>query len=185
MYQGKLTGKILLYNNGSITYQGIYKALVKFAVDMVPSDKINHFVRTGEWVHGDFDSDSLPPFIYGEQYTFFFEQPVLDLFFKNETSPVFSPYCTAVLYIYDSVFIYSIPFSDVDTNQSLSTTDIKCNLEHFKKYEYIHVPEWVEYDSNDITERATHYKIPVLGVPDKYRVEYRPSSDPIFEIKRR
>ena len=184
-YQGKLTGKILLYNNGSITYQGIYKALVKFAVDMIPSDKINHFARTGEWVHGDFDSDSLPSFIYGEQDTFFFEQPVLDLFFRNETSPVFSPYCTAVLYIFDSIFIYILPFSDVDTDLSLSAIQIRTHLEHFKKHEYIHVPEWVEYDSNDISERAAHYKIPVLGISGKYSVEYRPSSDLIFEIKRR
>ena len=60
LYQGKLTGKIHLYNNGPFSYQGIYKALVKFAVDMIPSDRISHFVRTGEWVHGDFEGKDLP-----------------------------------------------------------------------------------------------------------------------------
>ena len=184
-YQGKSTGKIYLYNNRPITYQGIYKALVKFAVDMIPSDKINHFARTGEWVHGDFDGTCLPPFVYGEQSVFFFEQPVLDLFFRKDTSPAFSPYCTAVLYIFDSIFIYILPFSDVDADLSLSAIQIRTHIERFKKHEYIHVTEWVEYDSNDISERAAHYKIPVLGVPDKYRVEFRPLSDPIFEIKRR
>ena len=184
-YQGKFTGKIYLYNNRPITFQGIYKALVKFAVDMIPSDKINHFARTGEWVHGDFESTCLPPFVYGEQSVFFFEQPVLDLFFRKDTSPTFSPYCTAVLYIFDSIFIYILPFSDVDPDLSLSTIQIRTHLENFKKHEYIHVPEWVEYDSNDISEKAAHYKIPVLGIPGKYSVEYRPSYDPIFEIKRK
>lgn len=181
-YRGKPTGKIYLYNNAPVSFQGIYKALVKFAVDMIPTDRKNHFVHTGEWVHGDFGSNSLPPYVYGEQYTFFFEQPVLDLFFKKENSPAYSPYCTAVLYIFDSVFIYILPFCDLDLN--LSITDINSNLAHFKKHEYIYVPEWIENDSNDIAERAAHYKIPVLGIEGKYRVEYRPSSDPVFEIKR-
>ncbi len=44
VYQGKLTGRIFLYNKGPISYQGIYKALVKFAVDMIPSDRISSFV---------------------------------------------------------------------------------------------------------------------------------------------
>lgn len=184
LYQGKLTGKILLFNNGPVSYQGIYRALVKFAVDMIPSDKMSHFVRTGEWVHGDFESNDLPPFLYGEQYTFFFEQPILDLFFKTEKSPTFSPYCTAVLYIFDLIFIYILPYSDCDFEFNLTTTNIISNFEHFKKYEYIYVQEWLEYDSNDIQERAAHYKIPVLGIEGKYRVEYRSSFDPIFEIKR-
>ena len=182
LYQGKTTGKIHLYNKGPISYQGIYKALVKFAVDMIPTDRMSHFVRTGEWVHGDFEGNDLPPFLYGEQYTFFFEQPVLDLFFKIEKSPVFSPSCTAVLYIYDSIFIYILPYSDNDSK--LTSTNIISNFEHFKKYEYIHVQEWVEYDSNDTQERSALYKIPVLGIEGKYRIEYRPSSDSIFKIKR-
>lgn len=183
-YQGKQTGRIYLYNKGSITYLGIYKALVKFAVDMIPTDRMSHFVRTGEWVHGDFESKDLPPFLYGEQYTFFFEQPVLDLFFKTEKSPVFSPYCTAVLYIFDCVFIYILPYCDIDTKVKLSPSNIISNFEHFKKYEYICVEEWVKYDSTDIEERVAHYKIPALGIDGKYRVEFRSSSDSIFEIKR-
>jgi hypothetical protein len=151
---------------------------------MIPSDRMSSFVRTGEWVHGDFEGENLPPFWYGEQDTFFFEQPVLDLFFKNNKSPEFSPACTAVLYIFDSVFIYILPYSDSDSELNLTHSNIRLNFEHFKKYEYIYVQEWAEYDSNDIQERAAHYKIPVLGIEGKYRVEYCPSSDPIFEIKR-
>lgn len=183
VYKGKCTGKIVLYNNGPVTHQGIYKALVKFAVDMIPSELICHFSRTGEWVHGDFEGENLPPFSYGE-HTMFFEQPVLDLFFRNGKSPSFSPYCTAVLYIFDSVFIFTLPYCDIDESLGLKDSDIMNNLEHFKNYEYLYVQEWLEYDSNDIAERETHYKIPAIGVDGKFRVEYRPSSDPIFEIKR-
>lgn len=41
LYKGKYTGRIYLYNNGPITYKGIYKALVKFAVDMIPNKMKN------------------------------------------------------------------------------------------------------------------------------------------------
>lgn len=182
-YKGRATGRILLYNKGAISYLGIYKALVKFAVDMVPSNLKNHFIRTGEWVHGDFEDTELPPFSFGE-HNFFYEQPVLDLFFRNGKSPKYSPYCTAVLYIFDCIFIYTLPFSDIDTDLKLKANDIIANLEHFKKYEYIYVQEWVEYDSNDLTERAAHYKVNAIGENGKYRVEYRPSTDSVFEIKR-
>ena len=80
------------------------------------------------------------------------------------------------------IFIYILPYSDCDFEFNLTTTNIISNFEHFKKYEYIYVQEWLEYDSNDIQERAAHYKIPVLGIEGKYRVEYRSSFDPIFEI---
>ena len=77
-----------------------------------------------------------------------------------------------------------MPYSNCDFEFNLTTKNIISNFEHFKKYEYIYVQEWLEYDSNDIQERAAYYKIPVLGIEGKYRVEYRSSFDPIFEIKR-
>lgn len=183
-YQGKLTGKIYLYNKGPVIYQGVYKALVKFAVDMIPSERMSHFIRTGEWVHGDFMGADLPAFWYGEQSTFFFEQPIIDLFFRSEKSPSISPYCTAVLYIYDCVFIYILPYCDIDNEKKLKPEDINRHFEYFKKNEYIYVQEWVEYDSNDLEGHVAYYKIPIIGIAGKYRVVYRPSSDPIFQIRR-
>lgn len=177
--KGKPTGKIILYNQGPITYQGIYKALVKIAVDMIPQDKIKHFKKTGQWVHGDFPADELPPFCYGE-HTFFFDQPVLDLFFRNEASPTHAPYCTAVLYIFESVFIYIVPYSDMDGNRYRTSSEVRCQLDLFKKHEYLHVQEWVEYDSNDTNERAAQFKVKAIGIEGKYNVEYRPACDPIF-----
>lgn len=183
LYKGKPTGRILLYNNGPITYQGIYKALVKIAVDMIPPDKIIHFVKTGMWVHGDFEADNLPSFWYGE-HSFFFEQPVLDLFFQKDNTDYNAPYCTAVLYIYESVFIYVVPLNEIDNGKNLTKEKLLSHLNLFKKYEYLYVKEWAEYDSNDTKEYAVHYKINPLGVEGKYHVKYCPSDDPIFEIRR-
>ena len=180
VYKGKPTGKLYLYNKGTISYYGVYKGLVKIAVDMIPSDKICHFKKTGQWVHGDFDESKLPVFLYGE-HDDFFDQPVLDLFFRNEKSPHFSPYCTAVLYIYDTIFIYIIPFCDVDENESMPFDSLQSHLAFFRKKQYLFIGEWEELNPNNKSLLTPFYKIPVFSESVKYRIEYRPSTDKVFK----
>lgn len=181
LYKGQTTGKTILYNNGQISFQGIYRALNKIAVDLLPSDKKQHFIKTGQWVHGDIDSSALPFFSYGE-HTEFFAQPVLDLFFRKANSPTRSPYCTAVLYIFSSVFIYTLPFCDMDNGLSLK--DYNDNLSVFQTLEYLPVREWEQFDANDASMKTPFYKISVLENATTYKLEYRPSSDSVFLIKR-
>ena len=182
-YKGKLTGRIYLYNKGEISYYGIYKALVKIALDMIPSSQVVHFKRTGNWVHGDIHDKNLPSFLYGEHHDFF-EQPVIDLFFKNEHSPAFSPYCTIILYIFNSVFIYTVPFCDKDRDYFCYEEPLKTHWDFFKKYQYLYVDEWEEFDANDKTMLTPFYKIPFFSNEMKYRLEFRPSTDEVFHIKR-
>ena len=183
LYKGKLTGKIHLYNKCEISFQGLYKALVKIAIDMMPEDKIQHFVKAGQWVHGDLDEDKLPFVLYGEHSDFFF-QPVLDLFFRNEHSPKDSPYCTAVLYIFSSIFIYIVPSSDIDGDKFSSPDSLLTHWNIFKKNQYLVVSEWEEFDSNNTEEKSPFYKIPVIPLNNMYDIQYRPSWDEVFKIKR-
>ena len=183
VYRGKVTGKIYLYNKGKISYNGVYKALVKIAVDMIPSAQIAHFKDTGRWVHGDIDGAYLPTFLYGEHQDFF-EQPVLDFFFRKEDSPAFSPYCTAILYIFDSVFIYALPYSDMDDAGFATGSSLVKHWAFFRQYQYLNVEEWAELDSNDQTLLIPYYKIPTMGGNQKYRLECRPSTEEVFRRKR-
>lgn len=182
-YKGMPTGKVLLFNNGEISYHGIYKALVKIAVDMIPLENKGHFRDTGRWVHGDNEGGLLPTFLYGEHQDFF-EQPVLDLFFKNEKSPYFSPYCTAVLYVFSSLFIFTVPFNDVDGNNYSDGELLSAHWAFFKKEQYLYVAEWEEFDANDKELNNPFYKIPLLPTLEKYRVEFKPSTDEVFKIER-
>ena len=182
-YQGKPTGKIHLYNNGQISYQGIYKALLKIAIDLMPVDKMPHFTNTGRFVHGDFTATKLPSFSYGEHHAFY-EQPVLDLFFRNDRSPRYAPYCTAVLRIFDSIIIFTVPFNDVDGDNYLTAEEVRENINLFKIQEYLYVHEWEDLDALDDTPRTPLYKLPLCAQNVPYRYEFRPSTDPIFEIKR-
>lgn len=183
VYRGNVTGKIHLYNNAKISYQGVYKALLKIAIDMIPSDKIHHFVQTGHWVHGDFEAPALPYFSYGE-YHQFFEHPVLDLFFKTERSPQDAPYCTAELRIFDSIFLFTIPFNDVDGNNYLNADEIRNHMNRFKQFEYLYVQEWEDLDANDNTLQTPFYKLSLFQQDAPYRIEFRPESDDVFLIKR-
>lgn len=184
VYKGRPTGKILLFNNGLISLNGIYKALVKIAVDLIPSDRMSHFVKSGRWVHGDYEDENLPVYLYGE-HDEFFEQPVVDLFFKQGNSPGFSPYCTAVLYIFNSIFIYTLPYCDVDGEKFKNHGALSTHFSFFKSLQYLHVPEWEEFDANDKTVGNPMYKIPIFDEGMQYRMEYRPSTDEVFEIKRK
>lgn len=185
VYQEKLTGKIYLYNKESISSQGIYKALVKIAVDMIPNEKISHFYKTGRWVHGDFEAPNfLPPVLYGE-HDDFFEQPVLDLFFKNEKSPRFSPYCTAILYIFSSIFIYAVPFNDIDGDKYEDIQSFDAHWAFFKEKQYLCIKEWTQIDSNDKELITPFYKLPIFPFNNEYKVLYRPTSDNVFKRKQK
>lgn len=183
LYKGKPTGKIRLFNKGLISFNGIYKSLVKIAVDMLPYDRLPHFKRTCKWVHGDIDGSHFQPFYYGE-HNDFFEQPVLDLFFRNERSPKTAPYCTAILYIFDSLFLYTLPFCDIDGNMLDGTASLSAHWDLFKRYQYLSVQEWVEYDTNDRELLSPIYDLFIFPQNGKYRVEFRPSTDKVFDIKR-
>lgn len=180
VYNDVSTGRVLLFNKGEISYYGIFKALVKIAVDMIPSNKFSHFVNTGKWVHGDMDDLDFPLFLYGE-HDEFFEQPVLDLFFRTNKSPSFSPYCTAVLYIFDAIFIYMVPYCDVDNDSIPSKESLLAHWDFFKKKQYLDIAEWEEFDSNDKTLKSPFYKLSLFSDSQKYKIEFRPSMDDVFK----
>ena len=183
MYKGRATGQILLFNKGDISYYGIYKALVKIAIDMMPTEHYAHFKDAGSWVCGAKKGGNLPTFLYGE-HAGFFEQPEIDLFFRKSESPHFSPYCIAVIYIYCSIFIFTVPFCDLDDDSSNSTTSLKACYDFFKKYQYLYIAEWVEYDANDKTPRKPFYKSYILPQGAPYKIVFKPSTDEVFKRER-
>lgn len=182
-YKGHPTGKIHLYNKGEISYWGVYKSLIKIAVDLIPEDKFPHFKQTAAWVHGDFEAENLPPFLYGE-HNDFFQQPVLDLFFRNEQSPSFSPYCTCILYVFSSIFIFTVPFCDLDDPAALTADSLNAHWGLFKSKQYLYIQEWEEYDSNDKTLLTPLYKLNIFEKKPNYDLQFKPATDKVFEIVR-
>lgn len=183
LYNGKSTGRINLYNNGTISFQGLYKALVKIAIDVIPSDKISFFSDIAHWVHGDIEITALPPFLYGE-HDAFLEHPIIDVFFRREDSPSFSPFCTAVLYVFSSIFMFTIPQDDITEDRFVTLESLSKHFDLFKRMQYFNVPEWEAMNSNDKSMLSPCYKIPIISQNDSYRIVFKPHNDNVFKIRR-
>lgn len=87
-------------------------------------------------------------------------------------------------YIFNSIFIYVIPYSDVDGDIYTENGALQAHWILFKEYQYLYVAEWEEFDSNDKVLKSPIYKLPLFPQDNSYRVELRPSTDEVFIIKR-
>ena len=103
-----------LHHKANVINEGIYKALAKMVIDLMPSDRLCHFANTIKWLRSEeiWASDVLPNIILGRsKENLFYEQPALDICFNKEEEV---PYCTGILWIYDVVYLFVMPFVDVD-----------------------------------------------------------------------
>lgn len=101
----------------NVVDENIYKALVKMALDLMPSERLSHFSNTIQWIKPkdiQLHPDSLPSILFSQlPKNRFYDQPVLSLFFKKSTD-LETPYCTAILYIADIAYQFVLPFADID-----------------------------------------------------------------------
>lgn len=103
-----------LHHKANVINEGIYKALAKMVIDLMSSDRLCHFTNTIKWLRSEetWVSDVLPSIVLGRsKEPLFYTQPALDICFSKETN---APYCTGILWIYDVVYLFVMPFVDVD-----------------------------------------------------------------------
>ena len=104
--------RIRLNNKKVMTDQGAYRAICKYAINLMPSSYLPHFQQTIDWVTGRMNATKLPVVMtaYNLPHT---DQPVLDLFFRRSDDNS-QPLCTAMLYVCDMCYLYVLPFADTD-----------------------------------------------------------------------
>ena len=164
-----------------IVNEEMYKALCKMVIDMLPSKELEHFKQTISWINPEeyWMPDSLPSIL--THYIPFdkirYPQPVLDIYINNKGQLLHSPYCTAILYIYDMMYMFIMPMVDVDRgmfkyDKSLST--------HWQKMaELLNIREWVIQDSSNYRLSTAWINWDVnLSLPN---VHIRSKNDAIFE----
>lgn len=138
-----------LKNSSEVSNEGIYKALVKMVLDLVPKSELDHFRNTIVWINGNQIDPILPSVYYairseGEK---FYMQPRLDLFFNTQQNFRDSPYCTAILYTTDVQYIFVVPFVDIDRGQFKYNDQL---IGHWKRmFEMLHQREWIEQNTSD------------------------------------
>lgn len=97
-----------------ITHLGIYKALAKIAIDLMPRNMVDDFHTTIDWIKGDFIPKSLPNifFAYCKAYV---SQPKVTVFMlKDCVLDDKLPKCIVALALTDLIFFYIVPFGKGD-----------------------------------------------------------------------
>ncbi len=103
---------IRLNNKKTITDQGVYKALCKYVVSLMPEKYLKHFSQTIGWINGDISAVKLPEVRVAHKMPFV-SQPVLDIYIRKDDDKSV-PFCTAMLFVCDMCYLYILPFLAAD-----------------------------------------------------------------------
>ncbi len=163
-----------------ITDEGLYKALCKMVIDLIPAKELPHFENTIKWIksNGDWFVDSLPSALCSvfTDDEVPFKQPVLDIMVNNRGILKNSPYCTAVLWIYDIAYMFSVPLTDVDAGKYKYDDDLKSHWQLMGDLIGIH--HWVKQGTSN-----RHLSTPWVNWeidPSSPNVKILPNNHPVF-----
>ena len=144
-----------LKNSSEVTNEGIYKALVKMVIDLMPTSELTHFRNTITWINGCQTDRNLPSVFYAVRSPkeHLYLQPRLDLFLNTQQKYIDSPYCTAILFTTDIQYIFVVPFVDIDMGQFKYNDQL---LGHWKRMFTMLTPrQWVEQNTSDTNPAYT------------------------------
>lgn len=164
----------------TMTNEKMYKALCKVVIDMLPSSELSHFENTIRWIRSDEDmvSDALPSALLTVLPTdeVIYKQPVLDILLNKHRHLEHSPYCTAIIWIYDIAYMFCMPLTDVDRGMYKYDKDLQQHWELMCKLTGIN--GWESQNTED-------YKLSTPWVnwdinPELPNIHILPKSNPIF-----
>ncbi len=128
---------VRLNHKTKITNENLYKALVKIVIDVIPTQYLCHFEQTISWLTGDmkFICEKMPSAksaVISNDVEF--RQPSIDILINDKNNCPNSPYCTAVLYIYDMIYMFVVPFVDVDRGQYSNDSELYAHWELMNRF---------------------------------------------------
>lgn len=155
-----------------ITHQGIYKALCKIVINLLPTTELKHFSETIGWINGSVMDEELPPYYtsYGREKV---TQPTVDIFLSQKQG--LEPYCMVVVHILDVLFAFILPEVDVDKAQYKTEIAIR---PHLSKIMTAWGGRWRAEDSCDygLATPWVYWNVK----PGDPQVEIRPTADAVF-----
>lgn len=156
----------------TITHQGIYKALCKIVIDLLPASELNHFHETIEWINGSVMDNELPPYYASYDYEHV-SQPTVDIYLSKNSGK--EPYCTAIVHILDVLFAFIVPEVDVDKARYKTGDSVLWYLASFMTP---YRQRWQVEDSSEYT--LSYPWVDWVVEPNDPQVQIRSKSDPIF-----
>ena len=172
--------KVFKFNHYEpVTDQDIYRALVKFVIDLMPDDRLKYFGKTIDWIvkkNVNDNFEALPSILYGElPEGNIYSQPELLVFFRrNQVERI--PYCTAMLFTTDVVYQFVIPFASNDGQNFIYDEDLAESRIRINKYFNI---KWERQEFFSWWESYI-WNYRTVNVNSPY-VKFLPEDDPIFK----
>ena len=147
-------GTCTLRVNGSkpIYDNDIYKAFVKCVIGLLPAEVLPYFVNTVAWINGTL-FDIVYPSVYKAYIKGVNIQPKCKVFFNHKLVP-YSPYCTALLYTCDMVYMFVVPFVTVDAGRFKYDSDL---VQHWNDFTQFFPNEWSKWDLSSMEPKTSYY----------------------------
>lgn len=104
-----------IVDGGYTNYHNVYRALVKFAIGMMPDDQLPYFKKTIRWVNGENNILRLPIIkqtVYNEPEP----HPFMNMFFRKQHSNQY-PYLVVDFHVNHLEFVYVIPGCQQDKKE--------------------------------------------------------------------
>ena len=151
-----------------ITHLGIYKALAKIAIDLMPRNLVDEFQSTIDWIKGEFVPQKLPNVFYIYQSSSV-SQPLVQLFVRHdETLNLELPRCIVALTLIDLTFLFIVPLGK---GEPIYMEDhikdyLKCIIQNAPEQsidcidmadrigKYAHVKKWISKDECEIVDQS-------------------------------
>lgn len=151
-----------------ITHLGIYKALAKIAIDLMPRNLVDEFQSTIDWIKGEFVPQKLPNVFYIYQSSSV-SQPLVQLFVRHdETLNLELPRCIVALTLIDLKFLFIVPlgkdepiYTEDDLKDYLKCIIPNAPVQRIDRIDmadrigkYAHVKEWISKDECEIVDQS-------------------------------
>ncbi|MDE6629778.1 MAG: HNH endonuclease [Muribaculaceae bacterium] len=160
------------------TNENIYKALCKIAIDLMPSEYVGQFSETVDWISSDgrFIPDSLPSCHMAVlPRGAFYEQPQLHLYVKADIDSD-SPFCFALLNIYDVCYRFIVPFSKPDAGRYRTNDSL---VSFWSRFQTSPALTWYEQNTSDWWWSAPWAEFDIKSDAPFFVI--KPGDDPIFD----
>ena len=117
----------------SVALQNVYKAMVKYALSVMPTSELIHFRDTIEWINGETNVAQLPKVAMLHSYSLLVEHPKITLSIrKSEDQRV--PYTVAEFRFTSLAFVFIIPLSSKDCRSYNNAEDFDHFWNSFSHY---------------------------------------------------
>lgn len=131
----KETGFKQLKANDTITLQGMYRAMVKFVINLIPNEYLSEFQETIKWIKGEIVPTQLP-WVKHQITKVIKSQPFLTVYLNENKNPDY-PYCIASLHCLDVIWCFIVPFSHSDHGNFMEKDALMKLNDFIEKFEFL------------------------------------------------